>query len=101
MGARISPKPVVAGVSVPLSGPLNRQGQDAYDGIRLWVDHVADAGGLTVGRSRSNRPLRLVTLDDRSSVVRARENVTRLLTEERVDLLLGPYGSGLTLAVVP
>lgn len=99
MHARTSPEPVVAGVSVSLSGTFHRQGQEAYDGIRLWVDHVARAGGLTVGRS--NRPLRLVALDDRSSVSRAQQNVARLLTEERVDLLLGPYGSGSTLAVAP
>ena len=88
MRASTSDEPVVAGVSVSVSGPLRRQGQDAYDGIRLWVDHA-------------NRPLRLVALDDASSASRARENVARLLTEERVDLLLGPYGSGSTLAVAP
>src|SRR4029453_15110396 len=96
-----SPEPVVAGVSVSVSGPLRRQGQDAYDGIRLWVEHVAGAGGLKFGRPRATRPLRLVALDDASSASRARENVEGLLTEERVDLLLGPYGSGSTLAVVP
>src|SRR5205809_727485 len=84
-----------------MSGPLHRQGQDAYDGIRLWVDHVAGAGGVTLGQNRSNRPLRLVALDDASSASRARENVVKLLTEEHVDLLLGPYGSGSTLAVAP
>ena len=96
-----SHEPVVAGVSVSLSGSLRRQGQEAYDGIRLWVEHVVRAGGLTFGRNRANRPLRLVALDDASSVSRARGNAARLLTEERVDLLLGPYGSGSTLAVVP
>src|SRR5712692_6037225 len=84
-----------------MSGPLHRQGQEAYDGIRLWVNHVACAGGLTLRRNRSNRPLRLVALDDASSASRARENVAQLLTEERVDLLFGPYGSGSTLAVAP
>ena len=92
---------VVAGVSVSLSGSLRRQGQEAYDGIRLWVEHVMCAGGLTFGRNRANRALRLVALDDASSALLARENVARLLTEERVDLLLGPYGSGSTLAVAP
>ena len=96
-----SPEPVVAGVSVSVSGPLRRQGQEAYDGIRLWVEHVVCAGGLTFGPNRANRPLRLVALDDASSASHARENVARLLTEERVDLLLGPYGSGSTLAVAP
>lgn len=39
-------QPVVTGASVSLSGPLRRQGQDASDGLRLWVDHVARQGGL-------------------------------------------------------
>src|SRR5262245_6849354 len=94
-----SPEPVVAGVSVSVSGPLCRQGQDAHDGIRLWVEHVASAGGLMLGRSRAKRPLRLVALDDASNVSRARANAARVLTQERVDLLLGPYGSSSTLAV--
>jgi len=92
-------RPVVVGVSVSVSGPLRRQGQDAYDGIRLWVEHVVSAGGLLFGPNRANRPLRLVALDDASSALRARANAARLLTEERVDLLLGPYGSGSTRAV--
>jgi len=96
-----SHEPVVAGVSVSVSGPLRRQGQDAYDGIRLWVEHVTCAGGLPFGRDGATRPLRLVALDDASSPSSARLNVARLLTEERVDLLLGPYGSGSTLAVAP
>ncbi len=83
-------RPVVVGVSVSVSGPVRRQGQDAYDGIRLWVEHVGSAGEL---------PLRLLALDDASSASRARENAARLLAAERADLLLGPYGSGSTLAV--
>src|SRR4029453_3780842 len=94
-----SPEPVVAGVSVSVSGPLRRQGQDAYDGIRLWVEHVASAGGLTLGRNRGNRSLRLVALDDASSVSRAPPNAARLLRGEPRDLRLGPYGSASTLAV--
>jgi len=43
----------------------------------------------------------LIALDDESRAERARENVLRLLTEDRVDLLLGPYSSGLTRAVAP
>jgi len=94
-----SPEPVVAGVSVSVSGPLCRQGQDAHDGIRLWVEHVASTGGLTLGQNRTKRPLRLVALDDASNVSRARANAARVLTQEHVDLLLGPYGSAATLAV--
>lgn len=92
---------MIAGTSVSLSGPLHRQGREAHDGLRLWVEHVADAGGLILGGNRSSHPLRLVALDDASRPARARENAAQLLIEERVDLLLGPYGSGSTLAVAP
>ena len=38
MRAWTSHEPVVAGVSVSASGPLRRQGQDAYDGFLRWLD---------------------------------------------------------------
>lgn len=43
--------------------------------------------------------MRLVWLDDESRMDRARQNVSTLLTNEHVNLLLGPYGSAITLAV--
>lgn len=88
---------VVAGVSLSLSGALQRQGREAHDGIRLWVEHVERAGGLCVRPRAPRRPVRLIVLDDGSTVPRARDNVERLLVDERVDVLLGPYSSGLTL----
>src|SRR5438093_903702 len=39
-------EPVVAGVSVSVSGPLRRQGQDAYDGIRRGVEEGARTAGF-------------------------------------------------------
>ncbi len=56
---------------------------------------------MAVGPSGPGLPLRVIALDDGSRAERARENVLRLLTEDRVDLLLGPYSSGLTRAVAP
>jgi branched-chain amino acid transport system substrate-binding protein len=56
---------------------------------------------MAVGLSGPRLPLRLIALDDGSRAEHAKENVLRLLTEDRVDLLLGPYSSGLTRAVAP
>jgi branched-chain amino acid transport system substrate-binding protein len=81
------------GVSLSLSGQFQRQGEQAQDGLRLWVNYVRDAGeGPTP---------HLIVLDDRSRASVAREHVRRLLTEERIDVLVGPYSSGLVLAVAP
>jgi len=93
------PKEVRAGVSLSLSGALELQGEQALNGLRLWVEYVRGEGGLPLGPAGSRLPLRLLALDDRSQAKLAKENVLRLLTHDHVDLLIGPYSSGLTLAV--
>jgi branched-chain amino acid transport system substrate-binding protein len=92
---------IVAGISLSLTGALQRQGREAHDGVRLWAEHVERMGGLGAGRRGQRRPLRLVALDDGSMRVRAADNVERLQAAERVDVVLGPYSSGLTLATAP
>lgn len=84
---------MLIGASLSLSGRFQRQGEQARDGLRLWVDHARDA--------LDDPPPRLVVLDDRSRASLAQEHARRLLDEERVDVLVGPYSSGLVLAVAP
>ena len=79
-------------VALP-SGPFQRQGEHAHDGLRLGVDCPRDA--------RDGPPPRLIVLDDQSRASLAQEHARRLLVEERVDVLVGPYSSGLVLAVAP
>jgi ABC-type branched-subunit amino acid transport system substrate-binding protein len=74
---------LLAGVSLSLTGPLARQGREAAAGLALWAERAA---------------ARLVVRDDRGRAADAGANVRALLTVERVELLFGPYGSGLTLA---
>jgi branched-chain amino acid transport system substrate-binding protein len=47
----------------------------------------------------NRRPVRLIWYDDFSQVHRARTNVLWLLREDKVDILFGPYSSGLTMSV--
>ena len=89
---------VLAGVSASVTGEFRRQGQDALNAIRLWAEHVERAGGIALGEGGPRRPLRLIVLDDASRTERAKDNILRLLDDEHVDLLLGPYSSRLTLA---
>src|SRR3989304_4443484 len=81
---------VLAGVSLSLSGRFRLQGQEALNGLRLWVDQTSPF-----------LPLRLIVLDDESRSEQARENVLSLLKRDRVDLLFGPYSSVLTMAAAP
>ena len=84
---------MLVGASLSLSGQFQRQGEQAHDGLRLWVEYARDA--------REGPPPRLIVLDDRSRASLAQEHARRLLVEERVDVLVGPYSSGLVLAVAP
>ena len=90
---------VTLGLSISLAGRFEAQGRQAARGLQLWVAQVNNAGGLTLRAGR--RRVRLILSDDASRTDSALRNVERLLTEERVDILIGPYSSGLTMAVAP
>jgi branched-chain amino acid transport system substrate-binding protein len=89
---------IAVGVSISSTGKYATQGRDAFNGIRLWVKETNRQGGIYLGKSR---PLRLIHYDDHSESGRAVANVDRLLRQDQVDILLGPYSSGLTMAVTP
>ena len=89
---------VKVGLSVSISGKYQLQGEQALNGLSLWQSHTNAQGGIPVGGV--TQPVRLIWYDDESRSARARDNVLRLLQEDGVNILLGPYSSNLTLAAV-
>ena len=65
----------------------------------MWVKDVMAKGGLKVGDKRL--PIEVVEYDDRSNSEEAVRAVERLITQDKVDLLFPPWGTGLNLAVGP
>jgi branched-chain amino acid transport system substrate-binding protein len=90
---------VAVGLSISLTGKFRPLGQQALQGIRLWQSYINAQGGIAV-RNGEKRSVRLVWYDDRSQISFARKNVFQLLREDKIDILLGPYSSSLTMAVV-
>src|SRR5258708_39439678 len=90
---------VAVGLSISLTGKFRPLGQQALQGIRLWQSYINAQGGIAV-RNGEKRSVRLVWYDDRSQISFARKNVLRLLQDDQIDILLGPYSSSLTMAVV-
>lgn len=88
-----------AGVSLSLTGRYALQGRQALCGLQLWAAWVNEGGGLPVGGGAPPQSVLLEVSDDRGRIADAQKNVDRLLAEGRADLLFGPYGSDLTLAV--
>lgn len=87
------------GLSATLSGRHAVQGRESLRGIKLFTDHLRGRGGVTTREGESLVP-ELVFYDDASVAEKTRENTRRLIEEDRIDLLLGPYSSSLTLACV-
>ena len=87
---------VKAGISASLTGQFSTQGQQALAGLTAWVDYVNQQGGLTVGDAKL--PVTLVSYDDGSTADNTRRATERLITDDNVDLLFGPYSAGLTTA---
>ncbi|MCH8089539.1 MAG: ABC transporter substrate-binding protein, partial [Chloroflexi bacterium] len=86
------------GMCASLSGQFQVQGKQALQGVKAWVEDANAHGGVFVGDLGAILPLSLAHHDDQSSAARVRELTRSLIVEERVDLLLGPYSSGLAIA---
>jgi branched-chain amino acid transport system substrate-binding protein len=92
---------IKVGAALSLSGGFALQGRQAARGLRLWAEDVERAGGVAV-RDRDGRlPVEMVIYDDESRTGLAAARVEKLIAEDRVDLLIGPYSSALTMAAAP
>jgi branched-chain amino acid transport system substrate-binding protein len=79
--------PVTIGASIPLTGPLASFGAFEKWGYQHAVDKVNAAGGITINSTK--RQVKLVLLDDKTDPNTTVNNVTKLITSNHVDALLG------------
>ncbi len=88
---------IVLGAAVSDTGRFAREGQDTRQGYDLWLDWVNNEyGGIKVGDERYE--VEIIYYDDEGDSDTAANLVERLITEDEVDFLLGPYSSGLTMS---
>jgi len=85
-------KDIVVGTSVALTGKYARTGQDQLNGFSMWVEEVNARGGLLGNK------VRLVHYDDESKPETGAKLYEKLITDDKVDLLIGPYSSAVTKA---
>jgi branched-chain amino acid transport system substrate-binding protein len=86
------------GAVLSQSGTYALQGRQALQGLRLWVEETNAQGGLFVSELGRALKLQLLTYDDHSRRADLEHGLDYLLTRDRVDILIGPYSSGLTRA---
>lgn len=68
---------------------------------QVWVKDVNDAGGIYLKELGKKVPVEVVEYDDRSNSEEAVRAIERLATQDKVDLILPPWGTALNLAVGP
>jgi branched-chain amino acid transport system substrate-binding protein len=97
-----APKSVRIGWAIAKTGP-NAGGTAATvaPNYRLWVKEINDAGGLMLKAYGKRVPIEVVEYDDRSSSEEAVRATERLMTQDKVDFVLPPWGTANNLAVGP
>jgi branched-chain amino acid transport system substrate-binding protein len=97
-----SPDKIRIGYVASLSGPLAPGTMTTtVPNYKLWAKDVNDAGGITLSKFGRKVMVELIELDDRSNIEDAVRLTERLITSEKVDLVLPPWGTGSNLAVAP
>ena len=87
--------PIQIGATMSETGSYSTQGIAARNGYRLCEKHTNEQGGVL------GREIEFVIYDDESDSDTAISLYEQLITEDNVDLVMGPYGSTLTEAVAP
>ena len=82
-----STKPIVIGISLPLTGDFSQPGGEAKRGYEVWQKMVNAKGGLL------GRKVELKITDDASNQDTIVADYTKLITQDKVDLLLGTFSS--------
>ena len=84
------------GAPIPLTGPLSPEGKKMQQGYDLWMDTANQKGGIKVGNERYR--IQMLYYDYQSNTPRAVQIAEKLITDDKVNFLFSPFGSGATKA---
>jgi len=87
---------LVLGASVQLTGPVANTGRYYRDAYQFAIDKINAAGGVKVGGQTHKLALKLY--DNQSDVNLSVRQYTQLVSQDKVNLLLGPFASNFALA---
>ena len=90
---------IVLGATLSLTGKYSAGGRHTKNGYDLAVARINERGGVKIGDK--SYPLEIVYYDDESTPARGAQIAERLIKQDGVKYMLGPYSSGLTGAIAP
>ena len=90
---------IVLGAAVSLTGKYAQNGLNTKNGYDLAINKINEKGGVKLGDKTYKLAIRYY--DDESTPARGTELSERLIKQDGVKFILGPYSSGLTKAILP
>ncbi|MBI2561935.1 MAG: ABC transporter substrate-binding protein, partial [candidate division NC10 bacterium] len=85
--------PIKIGASLSLTGTYAALGQNQSRGYQLCAKHMNEKGGVL------GRKIEFVLYDDQSQPATGVRLYEKLITQDKVDAVMGPYSSAITEAV--
>jgi branched-chain amino acid transport system substrate-binding protein len=87
--------PIKIGFDLSQTGPLAPNGKQALLGAKIWEEEINAKGGLL------RRKVELIGYDDQSNPSNVPGIYAKLLDVDKVDLIMGPYGTNLVAPAIP
>ena len=84
--------PVRIGFSIAKTGIFAQAAPSQLNAYELWKEQVNASGGLDIGGGEK-RPIEFVVYDDQSNPTEAVRIYEKLVQDDKVDLLLAPWGT--------
>jgi len=85
---------IILGAPLGLTGSLAKESQLTQQGYNLWLDWINQQGGIAVDGVK--HPVSIKYYDDTSNANQSAVFLQKLITEDKAQFLLGPYGSAAT-----
>lgn len=100
--AQQTPASIRIGWSLAKSGPgAPPTATLVVPNYEMWVKEINSAGGLMLKAYGKRLPIEVIEYDDRTNNEEAVRAVERLILQDKVDLVLPPWGTAANLAVAP
>lgn len=88
-------KPIRIGYSLSLSGPVAENTKAVMLAHRIWEEDINSKGGLL------GRKIELICYNDNGDPLQVSDSYKKLLDEDKVDLVIGGYGTNTIAASMP
>ena len=90
---------ITLGAAISLTGKYATNGYHTQNGYEFAIEKIKENGGVQVGGKCYN--FEVIYYDDESKGDRGATLAERLINQDGVQYMLGPYSSGLTKAIAP